>query len=355
MADNNKFSALSNKIKEHAATTGVNAANNETDGAKRGLFGFGQKPNANNNNAKPTATPSVKPTATPSVKPTATPSVKPTATNVKPTAKTKFTDVPASAYYAEAVAWAVQKGITSGTTETTFTPNNPCHRGHAATFLWRAHGSPAPKKASSPFTDVSDGPFYKAILWAVENGIMEGTSATTFEPTATTSVKPTSNTAAKSSKFTDVPASAYYAEAVEWAVQKGITSGTTETTFTPTNPCHRGHAATFLWRAHGSPAPKKTNNPFTDVSDGPFYKAILWAVENGIMEGTSATTFEPTAPCTRGDVLKYLLRSEGKANATEEEAVKWANVKHLMTGFAGGANAPCTRADIVTILYRAKK
>ena len=244
MADNNKFSALSNKIKEHAATTGVNAANNETDGAKRGLFGFGQKPNANNNNAKPTATPSVKPTATPSVKPTATPSVKPTATNVKPTAKTKFTDVPASAYYAEAVAWAVQKGITSGTTETMFTPNNPCHRGHAATFLWRAHGSPAPKKASSPFTD---------------------------------------------------------------------------------------------------------------VSDGPFYKAILWAVENGIMEGTSATTFEPTAPCTRGDVLKYLLRSEGKPNATEEEAVKWANVKHLMTGFAGGANAPCTRADIVTILYRAKK
>lgn len=247
MADNNKFSALSNKIKEHAATTGVNAANNETDGAKRGLFGFGQKPTANttNNNAKPTAT-SVKPTAT--------------AASVKPT-----------------------------------------------------------------------------------------TTATT------TSVKPTSNAAAKSSKFTDVPASAYYAEAVEWAVQKGITSGTTETTFTPNNPCHRGHAATFLWRAHGSPAPKKTSNPFTDVSDGPFYKAILWAVENGIMEGKTATTFEPTAPCTRGDVLKYLLRSEGKPNATEEEAVKWANVKRLMTGFAGGANAPCTRADIVTILYRAKK
>lgn len=259
MADNNKFSALSNKIKEHAATTGVNAANSENDGAKRGLFGFGQKPTANTttNNAKPTTTTSAKPTTTTttSVKPTTT-----TTTSVKPT-----------------------------------------------------------------------------------------TTATT------TSVKPTSNAAAKSSKFTDVPASAYYAEAVEWAVQKGITSGTTETTFTPNNPCHRGHAATFLWRAHGSPAPKKTSNPFTDVSDGPFYKAILWAVENGIMEGKTATTFEPTAPCTRGDVLKYLYRSEGKSNATEEEAVKWANVKRLMTGFAGGASAPCTRADIVTILYRAKK
>ena len=243
MADEkkDKFNALSNKIKEQAAQT-ANAAN--TDGAKRGLFGFGSKPTATTN-AKPTTTTGAKPTATTSVKPT---------------------------------------------------------------------------------------------------------NAASVKPTATASVKPT----AKSSTFTDVPSSAYYAEAVEWAVKKGITSGTTETMFTPNNPCHRGHAATFLWRSKGSPAPKSAKNPFTDVSEGPFYTAILWAVESGIMKGTSATTFEPTAPCTRGEVLTYLLRAEGKPDATEEEAVKWANVKRLMSGFAGGASAPCTRADIVTFLYRAK-
>lgn len=180
------------------------------------------------------------------------------------------------------------------------------------------------------------------------------TTTTSVKPTATTSVKPTTNAAAKTA-FTDVPSSSYYAEAVAWAVQKGITSGTTETTFTPNNPCHRGHAATFLWRSKGSPAPKTANNPFTDVdSNSPFYKAILWATENKIIEPKTASTYEPTAPCTRGDVLTYLLRAEGKTGATEADAVKWANLKKLLAGFAGGANAPCTRADIVTFLYRVK-
>lgn len=187
------------------------------------------------------------------------------------------------------------------------------------------------------------------------------TAATTSaKPTATGSVKPTSATsvkptAAKKSVFTDVAPSAYYADAVEWAVQKGITSGTTETTFTPNNPCHRGHAATFLWRSKGSPAPKSANNPFADVSaDSPFYKAILWATENKIIEPKSANAYEPAAPCTRGEVLTYLYRAEGKSGATEADAIKWANLKKLLAGFAGGSNVPCTRADIVTFLYRVK-
>ncbi|MBQ6207882.1 MAG: S-layer homology domain-containing protein [Oscillospiraceae bacterium] len=253
-----KLNALGNKIKEQAAQTAANAES----GAKKGLFGFGSKPTANAatttaTNAKPTTatTTSAKPTATTSAKPTtATTSVKPTTT-------------------------------------------------------------------------------------------------------AAASVKPTTatTTAAKKSSFTDVPASAYYADAVEWAVQKGITSGTTPTTFTPANPCHRGHAATFLWRSKGSPAPKTTNNPFTDVApDSPFYKAILWATENKIIEPKTATTYEPTAPCTRGEVLTYLYRAEGKSGATEADAIKWANLKKLLAGFAGGSNVPCTRADIVTFLYRVK-
>lgn len=180
-------------------------------------------------------------------------------------------------------------------------------------------------------------------------------TAATAKPTTTTSAaKPTTTTTTKpvSTKFTDVPSNAYYAEAVSWAVQKGITSGVTETTFNPNGACHRGHVATFIWRSKGSPAPKTTKNPFTDVSDGPFYKAILWASENGIVPGVTATTFEHTAPCTRAQVLTYLMRAESKADATETDAIKWAALKRLLTGLEGNASSPCTRADIVTFLYR---
>lgn len=193
---------------------------------------------------------------------------------------------------------------------------------------------------------------------AATSSTVKPTAATsaTAKPSSTptaASVRPT-NAAAKPTQFTDVPANAYYADAVAWAVKKGITTGTTETTFSPSNACHKGHAAAFIWRSKGSPAPKNNKNPFTDVSDGPFYQAILWAVENGIMEGETATTFAHTTPCTRGQVLTYLLRAEGKANATEADAMKWASMKKLLAGFSGNASAPCTRSDIVTFLYRIK-
>ena len=176
-------------------------------------------------------------------------------------------------------------------------------------------------------------------------------TAAAVKPAAASTVKPA---AAAKSTFTDVPANAYYAEAVEWAVKKGITSGTTETTFTPDNPCTRGHAATFLWRAQGSPAPKTTKNPFTDVSEGAFYQAILWAAETGVIPGTTDSTFAPGEACTRGQVLTYILRTEGKPNATDADTTKWIAEKRLLAGLSGSATVPCTRADIVTFLYRVK-
>ena len=165
-------------------------------------------------------------------------------------------------------------------------------------------------------------------------------------------MKPTAAHVSAKSAFTDVPADAYYAKAVDWAVRKGITSGTTETTFAPDNPCHRGHAATFLWRAKGSPAPGTAKNPFKDVSDGPFYQAILWASAKNIIPGVTASTFEPGTFCTRGQVLSYLRRAEGKIDATEKDAALWATTKDLLSGQPGGINDPCTRADIVYYLYR---
>ena len=139
-----------------------------------------------------------------------------------------------------------------------------------------------------------------------------------------------------------------------WAVGKGITSGITPTEFAPGNPCHRGHAATFLWRSMGSPAPKTASSPFSDVTDGPFLQAVLWASEKGIVPGTSDTTFSLKDPCTRAQVLTYLYRAKGKTGATEAEATAWAEQQGLLKGLDGGTGAPCTRADIVTFIYRAQ-
>ena len=174
--------------------------------------------------------------------------------------KVRFNDVPKDAYYAAAVDWAVSKGITKGTTATTFSPGNTCTRAQVATFLWRAKGSPAPEKADNPFTDVKD---------------------------------PTS----------------YYYSAVGWAVEQNITSGTGATTFSPGAGCTRAQVVTFLWRAAGRPEPTAAVNPFADVkADAYYYKAVLWAVEKKITTGTSKDRFSPDSVCTRGQIVTFLYR-----------------------------------------------
>ena len=171
-----------------------------------------------------------------------------------------FTDVKKSDYYYDAVIWAVENGITAGTSATKFSPNATCTRGQVVTFLWRAAGQPEPNTKVNPFSDVkSSDYFYKAVLWAVENGITAGTGNGKFSPNA---------------------------------------------------PCTRAQVATFLWRAEGEPDASGTN-PFSDVKSSEYYyKAVLWAVENGITAGTSATKFSPNAACTRGQIVTFLYRAE---------------------------------------------
>lgn len=172
---------------------------------------------------------------------------------------TTFTDVPAGAYYEEAVGWAVEKGITKGTSDSTFTPDGVCTRAQAVTFLWRAAGSPAAKASALPFADVKAGSYYDdAVRWAVENGVTVGTSATTFSPNATCSRAQIvtflwraqkSPAAGSANPFDDVAGSAYYADAVQWAVQKNITKGTGATAFSPDANCIRAQIVTFLYRS----------------------------------------------------------------------------------------------------------
>lgn len=177
------------------------------------------------------------------------------------TAPTSFVDVPANAYFADAVKWAVDKGITNGLPDTMFGPYASCTRAQIVTFLWRAAGSPEPKTVSS---------------------------------------------------FSDVPESAYYAKAVEWAVENGITNGMTETTFAPDATCTRGQSVTFLHRALKGTASGSAN--FTDVKSDAFYAdAINWAVANNVTNGTSNTTFSPNADCTRAEIVTFLYRAyQGK-------------------------------------------
>ena len=175
-----------------------------------------------------------------------------------PTTTSSFTDVPAGAYYADAVKWAVAEGITSGTSPTTFSPNNGCTRAQMVTFLWRAAGSPEPESDYGPFRDVPKDAYYrKAVLWAAGEGITSGTSPTTFSPNATVTRAQTVTflwrwegepEADQRSGFRDVPAGQYYSEAVSWAVEAGITNGTGTTTFSPGQTCTRAQIVTFLWR-----------------------------------------------------------------------------------------------------------
>ena len=169
-----------------------------------------------------------------------------------------FVDVATGSYYEDAVDWAVENGITQGTDDTHFSPDGICTRAQAATFLWRAAGSPKPETRTMPFTDVPAGSYYyDAVLWAVENGITKGTSNTTFSPNMTctraqivaflwrSEKSPAAGTA---NLFVDVKSTAYYADAVLWAVKEDITKGTTNTTFSPDADCTRAQIVTFLWR-----------------------------------------------------------------------------------------------------------
>ena len=169
-----------------------------------------------------------------------------------------FVDVATGSYYEDAVDWAVENGITKGTDDTHFSPDGICTRAQAVTFLWRAAGSPEPETRAMPFTDVPVGSYYyDAVLWAVENGITEGTSNTTFSPNMTCSRaqivtflwrSEKSPAAGTANPFADVKSTAYYADAVLWAVKENITKGTTNTTFSPNADCTRAQIVTFLWR-----------------------------------------------------------------------------------------------------------
>jgi len=170
----------------------------------------------------------------------------------------QFSDLDSSAYYYKAVQWAVRQGIASGMTETRFGPEEPCTRAQTVTFLWRAAGSPKPKSQKNPFTDLSEkADSYHAVLWAVERGITSGTEDGTFHPdetvtraqVATFLYRNAGSPAVQNrATFTDVPSDSYYYHAVSWVAEKGITSGTTETTFSPDSVCTRGQILTFLYR-----------------------------------------------------------------------------------------------------------
>ena len=170
-----------------------------------------------------------------------------------------FRDVKQSDYYYDAVKWAVEKGITEGTSATTFSPNVSCTRAQMVTFLWRAAGSPVPKSTTNPFKDISSTDyFYNAVLWAVENDITTGTGADTFSPnakvnraqTVTFLYRAAGSPASGSSSFSDVPESAYFAKAVAWADANDITNGTSNVKFSPNADCTRGQIVTLLYRAN---------------------------------------------------------------------------------------------------------
>ena len=170
-----------------------------------------------------------------------------------------FTDVKEGEYFCEPVLWAAESGITMGTTPTTFGPEETCTRAQVVTFLWRAKGQPEPASKVCPFDDVKpEDYFYKAVLWAVENG---------------------------------------------------ITAGTDPGKFSPEDPCTRAQVATFLWRAKGEPEPKSLVSVFSDVAQSEYYyDAVLWAVEKGITQGTGGGKFSPDESCTRAQIVTFLFR-----------------------------------------------
>ena len=170
-----------------------------------------------------------------------------------------FYDVPNNAYFYEAVKWAVKNGITTGVGDNLFAPEQPCTRAQIVTFLWRAAGSPEPKGAASGMTDVVSGSYYeKAVAWAIENGITTGTTTSTFAPDATCTraqavtflARALKAKAASAAEFSDVPTDSYFADAVAWAAANGVTEGIGGGLFGSDNDCTRGQIVTFLYRAY---------------------------------------------------------------------------------------------------------
>ena len=225
-----------------------------------------------------------------------------------PAGSFRFDDVQdETQFYYTPAYWAYEHDpqITAGTGETTFTPNGDATRAQVVTFLWRAAGKPEPVKTDNPFSDVKDG--------------------------------------------------AYYTKAVLWALEQKITNGISETTFAPDATCTRGAFVTFLYRFAGSPEIGGVTNPFEDVADGRFYtKAVLWAVEQAVTAGTSATTFSPEKKCTRGEIVTFLYRylAEGK----EAPAAAGAPIHASFMGFLGDwSKAPITESvdwrDVIEALH----
>ena len=170
----------------------------------------------------------------------------------------RFYDVNTWDYFYDPVQWALEEGVTTGTSSTTFSPYDTCTRGQIVTFLARAEGA-AGTTGANPFADVSPQDFFYG--------------------------------------------------SVLWAVRQNVTQGSSPTTFSPYQSCTRAQAVTFLWRAAGCPAPQSSRNPFGDVPAGAYYtSAVLWANEQGITTGTSSTTFSPDAVCTRGQIVTFLYR-----------------------------------------------
>ena len=175
-----------------------------------------------------------------------------------------FVDVPADEWYTKAVLWATSTDpkVTAGVDETHFAPDKKCTRCEVVQFLWNAAGKPEVGNVSNPFSDVQSGDwFYSAVMWAVANN---------------------------------------------------ITSGTTPTTFSPNKVCNRAEVVTFLWNAHGKPAPESQTIPFSDVPGGEWYTiAVLWAIERKVTSGTGdGTTFSPTAKCTRAQIVTFLYKDQ---------------------------------------------
>ena len=165
----------------------------------------------------------------------------------------------------------------------------------------------------------------------------------------------------KTDFFTDVPQDSYYFDAVKWAIEKGVTNGTSATAFSPGNTCTRAQVVTFFWRNAGQPEPSSQTNPFSDVQEGSYYyKAVLWAVERGITNGTSATAFSPNQPCSYAHVVTFLWRLKNPGESNQGEGAwyaipaAWANSGGFLTGTNFNPNQPCPRSDIVTYLYRSR-
>ena len=239
------------------------------------------------------------------------------------TAQNPFVDVKEGAYYYDAVLWAVEQKITSGTSATTFSPDASCTRAQMVTFLWRAAGSPKVENGKNPFTDVqADAYYYDAVLWAVEKGVTSGTSATTFSPDATVTRGQTvtflyrnagSPEVSGTMPFTDVEADAYYAKAVDWASAKGIVAGYSETQFGPEDTITREQLAVILNRY----ATYKGYNTSKTADLAAFQDAdqisewarvpVQWANVMKLLNGRTSTTLAPKGSATRAEVAKILV------------------------------------------------